>query len=100
MKPASAALASFVAALVSAAALTTAAAAHTDQPLAGCPLGGPGAGWVLINDSFSTFPYIWGPAAAQVDAQGNNDGCACKNVYTLGNGQLTAQVIDNRVPTT
>ncbi len=65
-------------------------------PLGGCPSGG---GWQLIwSPQISTLPppYQWGPAAGRVDAQGNNDGYACKTVFTA-DGNVIAQVIDNRV---
>jgi hypothetical protein len=64
--------------------------------LGGCPSGG---GWQLIwspETSPVPPPYPWGPAAYRVDEQGNNDGYACKTVFTA-DGKVIAQVIDNRV---
>jgi hypothetical protein len=66
--------------------------ATAGEPLGACPSGG---GWALISPTSG--PYPWGPAAALVDQQGNNDGNACKTVFTNGSGQVVAQVIDNRV---
>jgi hypothetical protein len=65
------------------------------EPLGGCPSGG---GWQLIwsPQIGPGSPYFWGPAAARVDEQGNNDGYACKTVFTAG-GMTVGQVIDNRV---
>jgi hypothetical protein len=66
------------------------------EPLGGCPSGG---GWQLIwspGTSPLPPPYPWGPAAALVDKQGNNDGYACKTVFTA-DGMVVGQVIDNRV---
>ena len=62
------------------------------EPLGGCPSGG---GWALISPTSG--PYPWGPAAERVDQQGNNDGYACKTVFTNGSGTVVGQVIDNRV---
>jgi hypothetical protein len=42
-------------------------------------------------------PYPWGPAADFVDQHGNNDGYACKVVFTNGAGETVGQVIDNLV---
>jgi hypothetical protein len=69
-----------------------AAPAAASEPLGGCPSGG---GWALISPTSG--PYPWGPAAARVDQQGNNDGYACKTVFTNGSGMVVGQVIDNRV---
>ena len=79
--------------LAAAAAIVAASAAPAAaDPLGGCPQGG---GWALISPTSG--PYPWGPAAAMVDQQGNNDGYACKTVFTNGSGAVVAQVIDNRV---
>jgi hypothetical protein len=43
--------------------------ATAGEPLGACPSGG---GWALISPTSG--PYPWGPAAALVDQQGNNDG--------------------------
>ena len=67
------------------------------EPLGGCPGGG---GWQLIwspETSPLPPPYLWGPGATRVDEQGNNDGYACKTLFTA-DGMVVAQVIDNRVP--
>ena len=72
------------------------AAPASADPLGGCPGGG---GWQLIwspETSPLPPPYSWGPAAARVDGQGNNDGYACKTVFTA-DGKVIGQVIDNRV---
>jgi hypothetical protein len=83
--------------LVAAGAIWTAFAGPASAgPLGGCPSGG---GWQLIwSPQISTVPppYLWGPAADRVDAQGNNDGYACKTVFTA-DGMVIGQVIDNRV---
>jgi hypothetical protein len=66
------------------------------EPLGGCPSGG---GWQLIwspDTNPAPPPYFWGPAAQRVDEQGNNDGYACKTVFTA-DGIVVGQVIDNRV---
>jgi|GEM_PF-6152784 len=72
------------------------AAPASGGPLGGCPSGG---GWQLIwSPATSPLPppYPWGPAATRVDEQGNNDGYACKTVFTA-DGKTVGQVIDNRV---
>jgi hypothetical protein len=83
--------------LVAAGAIWAAFAAPASaEPLGGCPSGG---GWQLIWSpavSPETPPYPWGPAADRVDQQGNNDGYACKTVFTA-DGMVIGQVIDNRV---
>jgi hypothetical protein len=83
--------------LVVAGAIWAAFAARASaEPLGGCPSGG---GWQLIwspETSPLAPPYPWGPAAARVDKQGNNDGYACKTVFTA-DGMVIGQVIDNRV---
>jgi hypothetical protein len=74
------------------------AARASAEPLGGCPSGG---GWQLIwspETSPLPPPYLWGPGAARVDEQGNNDGYACKTEFTA-DGMVVGQVIDNRVPT-
>ena len=83
--------------VVAGAVLAAYAARAPAEPLGGCPSGG---GWQLIwspETSPLTPPYPWGPGATRVDAQGNNDGYACKTVFTA-DGMTVAQVIDNRVP--
>jgi hypothetical protein len=71
------------------------AAPASAEPLGGCPSGG---GWQLIwsPQIGPGSPYFWGPGAALVDEHGNNDGYACKTVFTA-DGRTVAQVIDNRV---
>ena len=79
--------------LAAAAAIAAASAAPASaEALGGCPAGG---GWALISPTSG--PYQWGPGAALVDQRGNNDGYACKTVFTNGSGMVVAQVIDNRV---
>jgi hypothetical protein len=78
--------------LATAAVAALAAPAAASEPVGGCPSGG---GWALISPTSG--PYPWGPVAAQVDQRGNNDGYACKNVFTNGAGSTFANVIDNRV---
>jgi hypothetical protein len=77
-----------------------AAPASANGPLGGCPPGGPGGGWQLIwSTAVSSIPppYPWGPGADFVDQHGNNDGYACKVVFTNGAGETVGQVIDNLV---
>jgi hypothetical protein len=72
------------------------AAPASAEPLGSCPSGG---GWQLIwspETSPLPPPYTWGPAATRVDEQGNNDGYACKTVFTA-DGMVVGQVIDNRI---
>jgi hypothetical protein len=74
-------------AVTAAAALIGGQTSANADPVAGCPLGG---GWQLVSATV-------GPGATAVDAHGNNDGYACKTVFTNGAGSVVAQVIDNRV---
>lgn len=90
------------AALVLGLAITAIAAspASGNAQSGGCPPGGPGGGWQLIwspTVSSTPPPYFWGPGAALVDQRGNNDGYACKVVFTNGNGTTIGEVIDNTV---
>jgi hypothetical protein len=79
-----------VASLASAGALALALAspAAASAPIGGCPPGGPGE-WMLVSANT--------PATIFVDTHGNNDGYACKVVFTNGSGTVVGQVIDDVV---
>ncbi|MGZ4314658.1 MAG: hypothetical protein ACXVRS_02370 [Gaiellaceae bacterium] len=78
--------------LVATVAAVAGSSVASADAVGGCPSGG---GWALISPTSG--PYPWGPVAELVDQRGNDDGFACKTVYTNGAGTVEAKVIDNRV---